>query len=291
MQVRGTCITPRKKLYKMITTKKRITWNFHNPDTLLKWKGVHTVCEESLCPNRLECSQLKTATFLIGGKYCTRNCLFCNVQHGKSDPISAFKDIEKNEILEAVKTLDLQFAVITSVNRDDDAESLALHFHEICEELNHMNIGVELLIPDFHVKKYLLDIIAKASPKVIAHNLETVKRLSDEIRPQASYEKSLKVLQHYALHYPKIKVKSGFMVGLGETEEEILMTIKDLKNSGIHILTIGQYLQPGKHQTSVVKHYSDDFFLNIKDSAIKMGIKHVESGYFIRSSYKAGLYE
>jgi lipoic acid synthetase len=274
----------------MVATKKRITWNFHKSDSLLKWEGVHTVCEESACPNRIECSRLKTATFLIGGKYCTRNCLFCKVEHGKPAPMESLKDVEKQEILNAVKILGLQFAVITSVTRDDDPTGLSLHFHDVCMALNQRGIGVELLIPDFRLDKDLLSHIGDAAPRVIAHNLETVRRLSPRIRPQASYEKSIKVLQHYALHYPKIRVKSGFMVGFGETLDEIFYTIEDLQRAGIHVLTVGQYLQPGEDQTPVVKHYTDDEFLEIKAIALKSGIKHVESGYFVRSSYKAGLY-
>jgi len=274
----------------MIAAKKKIRWNFLNPDALLKWEGIHTVCEESGCPNRLECSQLRTATFLIGGKYCTRNCRFCKIEHGKPVPVSLIKDIEKQTILNAAISLGLKFAVITSVSRDDDFRELAQHFAEICVSLMNKNIGVELLVPDFQLDKNLLDLVGNASPLVIAHNLETVKRLSKKIRPQASYEKSIKVLQHYALQYPKITVKSGFMVGLGETADEILETITDMKNAGVQILTIGQYLQPGIDQTKVVKHYSNEEFLNFKALALQAGIKNVESGYFIRSSYKAGNY-
>jgi len=271
------------------TTRKKIKWNFEGNDVLLKWKGVHTVCEESACPNRLECSQLKTATFLIGGKYCTRNCRFCKIENGKPMPLDSLKEHEMAEILEAVKKLDLKFVVITSVTRDDDPIGLSSHFHDICIELKKLNLGVELLIPDFRLDRNCLDHIGEASPTVIAHNLETVKRLSGDIRPQASYEKSIELLKHYIVHYPKIIVKSGFMVGLGETPDEIIQTVTDLKLAGVHVLTIGQYLQPGDGQTPVVKYYSEDEFLNLKDIALEIGIKHVESGYFTRSSYKAGL--
>lgn len=274
----------------MLKTKKKITWNFHQPETLLKWQGVHTVCEESACPNRPECSQLKTATFLIGGKFCTRNCLFCRVEHGRSGPVAAVKDTEQREILAAVSGLGLKFVVITSVTRDDDPEGLARHFHDLTLALNRQDIGVELLIPDFRLDRALLDLVGSARPRVIAHNVETVERLSAKIRPQASYKKSLDLLQHYTLNFPKITVKSGFMVGLGETPAEIRQTIADLKNAGVEVLTVGQYLRPTEDQAEVVRHYSDDEFAEIRQAALEIGIRHVESGYFTRSSYKAGLY-
>ena len=270
-----------------VITKKKIKWDFSNSSGLLRWDGVHTVCEESVCPNRAECSQLNTATFLIGGKYCTRNCLFCRVEHGRPPSLNDIRDIEKNEIFEAVKKLGLKFVVITSVTRDDDPEGLARHFQDICVGLKKMGLGVELLIPDFHRDVALLELIASAAPDVIAHNIETVSRLSPDIRPQASYKKSMEVLQYYIQHYPKIMVKSGFMLGLGETMHEIKETLTDLKLAGVNMVTIGQYLRPGTEQAPVEKYYTEQDFAEIKQLALETGIRQVEAGFFTRSSFRA----
>jgi len=197
---------------------------------------------------------------------------------------------EKMEILKAVFDLNLKFAVITSVTRDDDPANLALHFREISQSLRHMNIGVELLIPDFKADRENLKIIGDGQPDVIAHNLETIERLSQKIRPQASYKKSLEVLQYYRGQYPKMLLKTGFMVGLGETLPEIMQLMKDIFNAGADILTVGQYLQPGKTQVQVEKFYTEQEFENLKNMAHEMGIKNVQSGYFTRSSYNAAAY-
>lgn len=267
--------------------KKKVVWNFNSADKLLEWNNVHTVCEESACPNRLECSRLKTATFMIGGKYCSRNCHFCKVEHGKPLPLDQFAKKEREEIYHAVEKLALQYAVITSVTRDDDQNGLANHFSIITRELKKRKISVELLIPDFSANEKYLGIIGDSFPDVIAHNLETVRELTPIVRSRATFEKSLKVLQFYRVHYPKILLKTGIMVGLGETTGQLLEFFRDIKKTGIDILTIGQYLRPGAEQAEVKKYYTAEEFDELKYSALAAGIKNVESGFYIRSSYKA----
>lgn len=267
--------------------KKKLTWNFNEPVKLLQWENVHTVCEESACPNRAECSALNTATFLLGGKFCTRRCGFCHVENGPLVAVQKLRQKEEEEILAAVKKLNLSYVVLTSVTRDDDPEALAWHFNNVCQRLKTEGRDVELLIPDFKADENCLLIPALAQPNVMAHNMETVKSLSRQIRPQAFYEKSLKVLQYYHTHHPKILVKTGFMVGLGETESEIYDLIDDIHLAGADILTIGQYLQPGPEEVEVKKYYTEEDFLNFQRYALNKGLGKVQSGYFTRSSYHA----
>lgn len=267
--------------------KKRIVWNFDQPVDLLQWDNVHTVCAESRCPNRIECSRDLTATFLIGGGVCTRKCSFCHVSHGKPAPLAEVRQKEKAQILSAVEALGARYVVITSVTRDDDPEGLALHFCEITSELKRRGLMVENLIPDFGGDEGLLEMVAKGAPDTIAHNIETTERLTPLVRTRAEYKKSLKVLQFYAMNHPKIVVKSGFLTGLGETLEEIVSLMKDLQAYGVEALTIGQYLQPSPQNAEVSRIYSDEDFVKIGELNRYFGFAGFAAASFVRSSYRA----
>ena len=220
---------------------------------ILKTKCLNTVCDGARCPNKSECYSHNTATFLIMGNVCTRNCRYCNISSAR--PESLDKD-EPRRIAEAVKELGLKFAVITSVTRDDLEDGGAGHFKKCVEEIRKVSDAkVEILTPDFKGKEEALNKIIEANPDVFNHNIETVKSLFKTARPQGNYSLSLEVLK-YIKKYSSIPVKSGLMVGLGETIEELEETISDLKNTGVDILTIGQYIQPSKLHLPVNKYYS-----------------------------------
>jgi len=265
--------------------KKKIVWQLPGEE-LLGWSGIHTVCEESRCPNRAECSAQKSATFLIGGDLCTRKCRFCHISDGDPLPFSAFYQKEKETVLNALMQLHLEYVIITSVTRDDDPESLVSLFADLTRTIRGMGKEVELLIPDFNNRDSLLDDLASAQPHVIAHNVETVERLTPFIRSGAQYKKSMELLQYYATRHPKIVVKSGLMTGLGESMDEIYLTLKDMKNSGVQIVTVGQYLQPSAAEIRVKKYYSDNDFNEIKEMIKSLQFKASACHAYVRSSYK-----
>ena len=267
--------------------KKKIKWDFTQDTNLLSWKKVHTVCEESKCPNRYECSQNNLATYLIGGRLCTRSCRFCYIETGKPISLKKIMADEQEEIIESVKDLKLEYVVITSVARDDEENLLAEHFSSITKILNQKNIYTELLIPDFHGNKKYLDIIGSSKPFVVAHNMETTSHLSKKIRPQASYERSLNVLQFFYENYPYIHRKSAIMLGLGEKFEDILCTLKDLRKHHVDIITIGQYMQPSKNQEDVQEYINESVFEELKIICKDLGFLAYEIGPFVRSSYMA----
>lgn len=269
------------------TITKRIAWDFNGGVDLLAYKNVHTVCEESRCPNRHECSSLGIATFLIGGRECTRACKFCHIATAKPVALSAIAEKEHEDILRAAVEGKYNYLVITSVARDDDEAGLAAHFARITRSLKEAGIAVELLIPDFHGNAEHLSVIAEAGPAVIAHNMETVKRLSPSIRPQASYERSLALFTFLNTRYPQIIRKSAFMVGLGENAEEIETLLDDMKTATIDIVSIGQYLRPSQEQAAVVKEYSTQEFGALESSVERRGFLASEIGPFVRSSYMA----
>ena len=266
---------------------KKIPWNFNHQDQLLKWNHLHTVCEESKCPNRHECSTAGIATFLIGGRICTRACKFCHIETGKPPAYESIRQKETDDLLKAAEQSDAKYVVITSVARDDDEISLAEHFAELTLLLKKKQIDVELLIPDFHLKYQILDIVAKSSPLVIAHNMETVNRLSEMIRPQAGYERSLKIFEYFHKNWPKIILKSGFMTGLGETMAEIDELLEDMKSNKIEIVTVGQYMRPSQKQEPVRKYYTLREFKEIEMLIKEKNFKAWEVGPFVRSSYLA----
>lgn len=269
------------------STTKRLTWDFKNDVDLIRYENVHTVCEESRCPNRYECSAHGVATYLIGGSACTRACKFCHITTAKPLALSSIVLKERQDILQSAMARKYRYLVITSVARDDDELGLAEHFAQLTRDLLDRSIQVELLIPDFHGKPEFLAPIGDASPTVIAHNMETIRRLSPHIRPQAKYERSLEFFRFWSERYPAILRKSGFMVGLGETREEISSLLKDMREAKIEIVTVGQYMQPSHEQATVEKQYTSAEFADIEREIAALGFLACEVGAFVRSSYMA----
>jgi lipoyl synthase len=249
---------------------------------------LHTVCESAHCPNMGTCWKEGVATFMILGGTCTRACRFCSVPAGRPDLIDAE---EPHNVALAVKELGLRYVVITSVARDDVEDEGARQFAETIIAIRALvpHIKIEILVPDFSAKEASLDIVSKAAPEVIAHNIETVRRLSPHVRPQALHERSLAVLQAFGRLNPKSFVKSSLMLGLGETHEEIIEVMEELRATGCQILTIGQYLAPtrSKRHLPVVKFYSPEEFEQYRQQGLRLGFLHVESGPLVRSSYIA----
>ncbi len=254
--------------------------------SLLRNGKLHTICEEAKCPNIAECFGSGTAVFLILGDICTRNCRYCYVKHGKPTPLNLD---EPGDVAESVKKLGLKYAVITSVTRDDLDDGGANVFYETIREIKKLNknCNIEVLIPDFKGKIESLKKIIDANPDVINHNIEVVKELFQEIRPQGNYEISLRILKDIKKINKDVKTKSGFMVGLGESKEQILNTMKDLRRANVDFLTIGQYLQPSRNHVVISKYYTPEEFDQLKKIALDLGFKHVESGPLVRSSYHA----
>ena len=252
---------------------------------ILKTKCLNTVCENARCPNKNECYSKNTATFLIMGNNCTRNCRYCNISCAKPEPL----DLEEpGHIAEAVMALNLKYAVITSVTRDDLPDGGAQHFANCIYEIRKLSpeTKIEILTPDFKGCKKSLDIIINAHPEVFNHNIETVNDLFKTARPQGNYDTSLKVLK-YVKDNSDILTKSGLMVGLGETVEQIESTLHDLHNAGCDIVTIGQYIQPSKMHLPVAKYYTPEEFKALEMIARSAGIMHYQIGPLVRSSYKA----
>ena len=252
---------------------------------ILKSKCLNTVCEGARCPNKSECYQRNTATFLIMGNVCTRNCRYCNIGTARPEPL----DIEEpKHVAEAIRDLELKWAVITSVTRDDLEDGGAEHFAKCLEEIRNLtpNVQVEILTPDFKGKQESLDIIIKANPTVFNHNIETTRNVFKTARPQGNYDVSLEVLK-YVKENSSIKTKSGLMVGLGESFDDIRNTLQDLRSVGCDILTIGQYIQPSKQHLEVSKFYTLEEFEELKTIAKEVGFKNFQIGPLVRSSYKA----
>lgn len=247
---------------------------------------LHTVCESAACPNIGECWNQRTATFMILGNVCTRRCGFCNVQKGA--PLEVDFD-EPNRVAEAVEALRLRFAVVTSVNRDDRKDGGATQFADTIRAIRSRvpSCKVEVLVPDFQGKKSSMDIVVDAAPDVLNHNTETVPRLYRNVRLGASYERSLEMLAYVKEKNPAIPTKSGLMVGLGETLDEVKAVLRDLRQSKVDIITIGQYLRPTPNHLPVIRHVHPAEFRELKDEGMALGFQHVESGPLVRSSYHA----
>jgi lipoic acid synthetase len=247
---------------------------------------VHTICEEAKCPNIGECFSRGTATFLILGDTCTRNCLYCNVSHGTAKPLDSN---EPFHIAKSVQKLKLTYAVITSVTRDDLDDGGAQHFKETidCIKKLNPNCNVEVLIPDFNGNDRSLRTVLSAKPTILNHNIEVVSSLFDRIRPQGNYTQSLTLLKNSKEINPKIPTKSGFMLGIGEDTSEILTLLDDLRSVDVDFLTIGQYLQPSADHIPVKKYYSPHEFKFLKEKALEKGFCQVESAPLVRSSYHA----
>lgn len=251
---------------------------------MLNERHIHTICSSGMCPNRAECWGNGTATFMLCGAVCTRNCRFCNVTGGKPGPLDP-QEIE--EIVRSVKELKLKHVVITSVTRDDLPDGGARHWAAMIRRLHEECPGVtmEVLIPDMQGRTDLLDIILDEHPDVISHNLETVRRLTPEVRRVATYDRSLQVLKYLA--EKGANTKSGIMLGLGETQEEVLQAMDDLRAVGCRIMTIGQYLQPSKLHYPVQDYIHPDKFEEYRLKGIEKGFAHIESAPMVRSSYHA----
>ncbi|MHA1309750.1 MAG: lipoyl synthase [Candidatus Helarchaeota archaeon] len=247
---------------------------------------IHTICENALCPNIGICFEKKVATFLILGNICSRNCRFCGVQKGRPTPVD---NKEPEHVADAVQKLKLRHVVITSVTRDDLPDFGVDQFIKTINAIrnNNRKITIEVLIPDFQGSEFCLDKIIKIRPEIIGHNIETIPKLYHKIRPKADFYRSIGILQYLNDNRINYLIKSGLMIGLGETKEEIFQTMEIISKTGCDILTIGQYLQPSKKQVEVEKYYEPKFFDELKDYGTSIGFKYVYSGPFIRSSFNA----
>jgi lipoic acid synthetase len=269
-----------------LRAKAPVGENFHELKKLARGLGLHTVCESAQCPNIGECWNHGTATFMLLGDICTRRCGFCAVPKGKPGPIEWD---EPRRVAEAVATLGLKHAVVTSVNRDDDNLGGARIFAETIREIRKLSPGcwVEVLIPDFQGIDEALKIVLDAQPDVLNHNTETVPRLYRVARSGARYERTLRLLENAKVIAPGTVTKSGLMAGLGETTAELVEVFRDLGSRGVDILTVGQYLRPSLDHLPISRFYTPEEFDYLKVEAMRFGFRHVESGPLVRSSYHA----
>ncbi len=254
---------------------------------ILRTNRLNTVCDSARCPNKSECYANDTATFMVLGKNCTRNCRFCGVNSFSPDPVNPE---EPFLVAKAVRELVLDYAVVTSVTRDDLKDGGARHFAETIRQIRALNpdTKIEVLTPDFKGDKKAIDTVLEAMPDVFNHNIETVKRLYPSARPQADYQRTLDFLRYVKTQSADIFTKSGFMAGLGETFSEIQELLSDLKDTGLDIVTVGQYIQPSKSNLEVKKYLTPEEFDNVKEEALKIGIKYPVAAPLVRSSYRAG---
>ena len=251
---------------------------------LVKENKLHTICESGKCPNIGECWGVGTATFMILGNTCTRSCQFCNVATGKGDVLDS---LEPFKVAQSINMMGIKHAVITSVDRDDLPDGGSGHWAKTVQTIREFNpeTTLETLIPDFQGKTDQLDVIIDVHPEIVSHNIETVERLSREVRIQAKYERSMFVLRY--LKENGMKTKSGIMCGMGETEEEVIQTLRDLREVGVGIVTLGQYMQPTPRHLAVAEYVHPDQFAKYKEIGLEMGFEYIESGPLVRSSYHA----
>lgn len=258
--------------------------------SILRQSCLSTVCKEAKCPNRQECWNSGTATFMILGDVCTRGCRYCAVNHGKPENL---RIDEPEQVAKAVEEMGLRYAVLTSVTRDDVPNGGAEQFYRVVKAIKDRcpGVGIEVLIPDFGGSKDALKRILEAKPRVLNHNIETVERLFPSLRPQGDYRRSLELLRRAELWRREsgadIRLKSGLMVGLSETRSEILRVMDDLRECGVDILTMGQYLRPSLRQVPVMRYWSPEDFEDLRQEGLKRGFAFVEAGTFVRSSYRA----
>ena len=257
---------------------------YRNVRGITKANNLHTICESGNCPNMGECWGAGTATFMILGNICTRSCGFCNVMTGRPLPVDM---LEPNKVAQSIKLMKVKHAVITSVDRDDLKDGGAAFWVKTINEIRKVNPSttMETLIPDFKGRLKDIQLIIDAAPEVVSHNLETVRRLTKKVRIQAKYDRSIDTLRY--LNEGGIKTKSGVMLGLGETEEEVIETMHDLREVGVSILTMGQYLQPSKKHLPVVEFITPKQFERYKMIGLSLGFQYVESSPMVRSSYHA----
>ena len=253
---------------------------------LMRSQSLHTVCEEARCPNVGECWGAGTATFLMMGDTCTRSCGFCDIKTGRPSPLDW---LEPERVAQAVKAMNLRHAVITSVNRDERKDGGAPIFAMVIRRIRELQPGcsIEVLIPDFKGSLEALSIVMEARPEILNHNVETVPRLFRVVQPQDRYEWAQATLSNAKRLDPEVLTKSGLMVGLGETIDEIRATMRDLRAWGVEILTIGQYLQPSRNHLPIERYYTPDEFVDLKAFGLEIGFRWVESGPLVRSSYHA----
>ncbi len=269
-----------------LKAKAPVGENFHQLKKLARGLGLHTVCESAQCPNIGECWNHRTATFMLLGEICTRRCGFCAVPKGRPQPLDLD---EPRRVAEAVATLGLKHAVITSVNRDDDNLGGAKIFAETIAQVRQVapDCRVEVLIPDFQGIDEALRIVLNARPDVLNHNTESVPRLYRAVRSGARYERTLRLLDNAKKFSPDMVTKSGLMVGLGETMTELVDVFRDLADRQVDILTVGQYLRPSRDHLPIARFYTPEEFAYLKEEALRLGFRHVESGPLVRSSYHA----
>jgi lipoic acid synthetase len=285
-------IEPREELLRKpswIRAKAPMGKAVNNIRRILREKGLSSVCEEAACPNLGECFQHGTATFMIMGDICTRRCPFCDVAHGKPQPLDPN---EPDQLAEAIAAMQLKYVVITSVDRDDLHDGGAEHFTRCIRSIRARmpQTQLEILVPDFRGRlQAALEILAQAPPDVFNHNLETVPRLYKQTRPGADYQGSLDLLQQFKMMFPEIPTKSGIMLGLGEQAEEIEQVMRDLRGHGCAMLTLGQYLQPSRDHLPVARYVTPDEFEDWRKLGEAMGFSNVASGPMVRSSYHADL--
>lgn len=255
-------------------------------NSLISDLSLNTVCNEANCPNMMECFERGTATFMILGRNCTRNCTFCNVTREMPDDVMLD---EPENIAKAVEKLNLKHAVITSVTRDDLVDQGANQFAKVVEEIRKStpSVSIELLIPDMQGNTELIDIILDSEPNILNHNVETVPELYDEVRPMAIFERSIGVLDYVKHKKPNMKTKSGVMLGLGETKDQVIDVLKRLREVDCDMLTLGQYLQPTTSHIEVKEYITPEQFDEYKEVALSMGFKRVASAPLVRSSYYA----
>jgi len=256
---------------------------------ILREQKLHTVCEEAACPNLGECFGKGTATFMIMGDICTRRCPFCDVGHGRPNPLD---ENEPKNLAETIKAMSLSYVVITSVDRDDLRDGGAAHYVECIDKTRRLNpeTEIEILVPDFRGRmEVALEIMQQSPPDVFNHNLETVPRLYKQCRPGADYQWSLDLLKQFKQAHPEVKTKSGLMLGLGEDLEEVVEVMKEMRAHNVEMLTLGQYLQPSKHHLPVDRYVTPKEFDDLYDTGMELGFKHVASGPMVRSSYHADL--
>ena len=260
--------------------------NAANLTKMLSKYGLHTVCESARCPNRGECFEKGSAVFLIMGDECTRNCKFCAIPT-TAHPLPLDPD-EPRRVAEMSRKLGLKHVIITSVTRDDLEDGGASYFQKTIKEIRALrgeDVFIEVLTPDFRGKESAIDLVAKEKPTIFNHNLETIKRLYSTIRPQADYERSLALLERVKTQEPKIITKTGIMVGLGESRDEVLQVMKDARNVGVDMMTIGQYLQATLKNYPVREYIHPKIFEDYKEEGMKMGFLYIESAPLVRSSY------
>ena len=269
-----------------LRAKAPVGEQFHHLKKLARGLGLHTVCESAQCPNIGECWNHKTATFMLLGNICTRRCGFCAVPKGRPEPIDGD---EPRRVAEAVLRLGLKHAVVTSVNRDDDNVGGAKVFAETIREIRELtpDCRIEVLIPDFQGLEEPLKIVLEARPDVLNHNTETVPRLYRSVRSGARYQRTLTLLENAKRFSPGMVTKSGVMVGLGESTDELIAVFRDLGIRGVDILTVGQYLRPSRDHLPIARFYTPEEFRELRNEALRFGFRHVESGPMVRSSYHA----